>query len=335
MKILNLYIMKKDIKLKFFSIAFGLLISLILGEFVARIYFFGNATFSYSKINSFGILDNSNLIKYANSKELTYELLPNLNTKYKLVSFKTNNKGFRDSNHNLKLKSNTKRVAIIGDSFTMGTGVSQENLYVQKTAGLLNKSDSKNTFEFFNFGVSGYALNDYLTVLKNNTLKYNPDLIVIGFCASNDQFVLGTDYNLDNFTIKPKKNVFWNSYLKKLLNIKLNKKKANHIVYKKHQLQFVSDNFKKLKEILNAAKIKGIIYYLDLIYDSKRVNQIKAIAQENDLLFLDVSIFFKEKKINQYILNELDPHPNDEANNIFAKYLNDFILKNENLIFEL
>jgi hypothetical protein len=324
--------MKKQIVHKLFSIVFGLIISLFLAELVARVYFFGSAAFSYSSTNSFGILDNSNLIKYADSKDLVYELLPNLETKYKLKSFHTNNDGFRDRHHEL-LTNDSIRIAVLGDSFTMGTGVSEDYLYVQKTEELLSNSELKKPCELFNFGVSGYALNDYLTILSKNALKYKPDLVVIGFCASNDQLVLGTDFSLDKFTIKSKKNVFWESYLWKLIKIKTKKNNVKPIVYESHQLQYMSENFKKFEQILTKNNAKGLIFYLDLLYDETRVDQIKKLAKQNNLLFLEVSQYFKDKKLNQYILNELDPHPNDKANLIFAQYLKDFIIKNESRIF--
>jgi len=320
----------KQNKLKFISITIGLVISFFLAEVVTRIYFFGGAAFSYSKTNSFGILDNSGLLKYSTTEGLIYELLPNLDTKYKLVDFRTNQEGFRDKNH--ALETSSRKVAILGDSFTMGTGVAEEDLYVQQTKKLLSESDTKNSYEFFNFGVSGYALNNYINILQKNTLKYQPDLVVIGFCAANDHYELGNDFSLDDFKIKPKKNVFWDSYLKKLIQIKLRKKQAP-IIYQSTQMKYVNKQFEELQKLLKAHNIKGIILYMDLVYDAIRVSKIKELALQNDLLFLDTSHCFKNKDLNQYILNKLDPHPNNKANIIFAKQLKDFILKHEQVIF--
>ncbi|MHA7057582.1 SGNH/GDSL hydrolase family protein [Aquimarina sp. M1] len=321
----------KKLKLKFISIFLGLILGLFLGEIFSRIYFFGTAAFSYSKVNSFSLLDNSGLLQYSDTDGLKYELLPNLNTKYKLADFHTNNEGFRDRNHT----SNSKayKIAVLGDSFTMGTGVSEDEMYVIKTEEILNKKASDTIYDVFNFGVSGYALNNYITILKKEALQYDPDLVVIGFCASNDHYKIGTDFSLDTFRIKPKKNVFWDSYLKKLLQIKLFSPAYKPIIYESHQLNFVNDKFKELQQILEENNIKGLIFYLDLVYDPIRVQQIKELSIRNNLFFLDISILFKEKELSNYIVNELDPHPNGRANLIFAKALKDFILQNEHVIF--
>ena len=322
----------KQLKFKIISIRIGLLFSAFFGEIVARIYFFGGAAFSYSRTNSFGILDNSGLIKYSDSDDLVYELLPNLDTKYKLADFHTNTEGFRDRNH--EVNSNALKIAVLGDSFTMETGVSESAMYVTQTEILLNEQGQNTNYEVLNFGVSGYALTNYKTILERNALKYNPDLVVIGFCASNDHYRIGTDFSMDDFTIKPKKHVFWDSYLKKLLKIKLNSKTADPISYQPEHVQYIDEQFQTFQDIFTKNNSKGLVFYMDLVYDPVRVAQIKLLAKENNLLFLDISEFFQDKNLFTYIVNELDPHPNGKANKIFADKLSSFILANRNDIFK-
>jgi lysophospholipase L1-like esterase len=322
--------MKKH-KLKRVSIGIGILLRLFLGEIIARVYFFGGAAFSYSRTNSFGILDNSGLLKYSDSDDLIYELLPNLDTKYKLADFHTNAEGFRDRDHEVDL--NTKKIAVLGDSFTMGTGVYEEDMYVPSTENLLNELDQESKYEVFNFGVSGYALTNYKTILERNALKYNPDLVVIGFCASNDHYRIGIDFSMDDFVIKPKENVFWNWYLQKLLQIKLKPKTPEPVVYEPAHRAYIDKQFESFQDIFTKNNSKGLVFYMDLAYDPIRVAHIKELAEKNGLLFLDVSEFFQDKNLFKYIVNELDPHPNGKANQIFAERLSRFILANRNDIF--
>ncbi|WP_034061036.1 SGNH/GDSL hydrolase family protein [Lacinutrix jangbogonensis] len=321
----------KNLKFKIISISIGLLFSAFLGEIVARVYFFGEAAFSFSRTNSFGNLDNSGLLKYSDSEELVYELLPNLDTKYKLVDFHTNTEGFRDHHHSLS--SNTHKIAVLGDSFTMGTGVHEEEMYVPQIENKLNQLDPEFQYEALNFGVSGYALTNYKTILEQNALKYNPDLVVIGFCASNDHYQIGNDFSMADFKIKPKKNVFWDSYLKKLLIIKLNSKEAKPVSYDDKHTRYIDNQFKTFQDVFTKNNSKGLVFYMDLVYDPIRVAQIKLLAEKNNLLFLDISEFFQDKNLFQCILNELDPHPNGKANQIFANKLSNFILANRNEIF--
>ncbi|MFK7748042.1 MAG: SGNH/GDSL hydrolase family protein, partial [Kordia sp.] len=294
-------------------------------------YFFGGAAFSYSLTNSFGIADNSGLLKYSDSDDLVYELLPNLDTKYKLTDFKTNAEGFRDRNH--EINSNTVKIAILGDSFTMGTGVHEEDMFVSTTENILNKQDQERDYETFNFGISGYALTSYKKILERNALKYNPDLVVIGFCGPNDHYRIGTDFSLDNFTIKPKKNVFWDSYLKKLLSIKFNPQIIEPVAYEAVHREYIDKQFQEFQDIFTNNNSKGLVFYMDLEYKPVHVTEIRLLAEKNNLLFVDASEFFQDKNIFKYIVNELDPHPNGKANKIFAYKLSRFILANRNEIF--
>jgi hypothetical protein len=72
---------------------------------------------------------------------------------------------------------------------------------------------------------------------------------------------------------------------------------------------------------------------MDLVYDPVRVAQIRLLAEKNKLHFVDVSTFFQDKKLNKYIVNELDPHPNRKAKQIFAGKLSSYTFASRNDIF--
>jgi hypothetical protein len=49
-----------------------------------------------------------------------------------------------------------------------------------------------------NFGVAGYSTSQEYVVLKNNVMKYNPDLVILLF-SSNDVRFNSMDLSEDNF----------------------------------------------------------------------------------------------------------------------------------------
>ncbi len=101
-----------------------------------------------------------------------------------------NNYGIRNSEIDLARTPGVKRVVVLGDSFTWGLGVSENNRFTERAEAIL---DGK--FQFINFGVSGYGPIQYSLVL-DKALELKPDVIVIAFCLGNDF--------LDN--------VFWKRY---------------------------------------------------------------------------------------------------------------------------
>jgi hypothetical protein len=68
-----------------------------------------------------------------------------------------------------------KRVVVLGDSFTYGEDVSDEETYC---AVLAEQSPG---LEVINLGVHGYGVDQMLLYLKEEGLKYRPDVIVVGF----------------------------------------------------------------------------------------------------------------------------------------------------------
>lgn len=162
------------------------LFMLLIAEIIFRFYLFGWNSFSIEKMNSVHHLGTSSLVQPSPYSEMIYELKPHLNSYFKLAIFKTNAQGLRDKEYSIIKPKNSFRVAVIGDSFTMPAGVNIENAYHSLLEKKLNSEQAEVSYEFINFGVGGYNLRQYLGVLKYKALKYNPEMILIGFCPSND-----------------------------------------------------------------------------------------------------------------------------------------------------
>ena len=86
--------------------------------------------------------------------------------------------GMRQKEVNLKKKAGVFRIAFLGDSFVWGIGVLDEQRFTD-IIGLTPNVES------LNFGVSGYGPIQYL-ILADKIASFNPDLVVVAFCLSND-----------------------------------------------------------------------------------------------------------------------------------------------------
>ena len=162
----------------------------ILGlEQAYRFYLFGNASFSIQKMNSINGPGELGLYRQSNNPELIFELKPNLNTYYKLVEFKTNSAGLRDKEYSIAKPEDVFRIAVIGDSFVVADGVKIEDTFHSLLEERLNMEGGDITYQFINFGVSAYDLRQYFEVMKQKAKEYDPDLILVGFCPRNDQYI--------------------------------------------------------------------------------------------------------------------------------------------------
>lgn len=116
--------------------------------------------------------------------ETTYRYKSNFRGSALGAELNTNSLGFRGSEWSLDKNENTYRIALIGDSFAFGFGVSFSDTFGEQLSRILNdQSDTK--YEVLNFGVNGYNTIQEKSVLTNVALKYNPDMVIL-FPVSND-----------------------------------------------------------------------------------------------------------------------------------------------------
>lgn len=90
-----------------------------------------------------------------------------------------NSLGFRDREH--PSSSNSFRVVVLGDSYSMGFRVRQEDLY----ATILDQTPG---MDVVNLGITGYGTDQELLALKEYGLRYKPDLVILQFFSSNDVY---------------------------------------------------------------------------------------------------------------------------------------------------
>lgn len=100
----------------------------------------------------------------------------NPNLPYHVV---TNSFGLRNIEETKLIKhADTIRILAVGDSFTLGPYVNNQDTYPAKLEKYLRKEGVK--VEVLNAGVSGYTLKDELEYLEEKGLALKPDLIILG-----------------------------------------------------------------------------------------------------------------------------------------------------------
>ena len=97
-----------------------------------------------------------------------------------------NSLGFRDLEHHLKKKKGIFRLVVLGDSQTYGQLIQEEEkIYPRRLESLLNQGLKEPRFEVINFSKPGWGTGDEFSALLDHGLKYEPDLIFVGYW-SND-----------------------------------------------------------------------------------------------------------------------------------------------------
>ncbi len=99
---------------------------------------------------------------------------------YKGVTYTSNSRGLRGSETGYARTPGRARLAILGDSIVWGFGVRDGSTLVDYLERALQPA------EVINLGVAGYGTGQELMLLREEGLRYQPDLVVLVFTIAND-----------------------------------------------------------------------------------------------------------------------------------------------------
>lgn len=259
------------------------------------------------------------------------------------VNQSINPEGFRDTKDYKRADKKTKKIVVIGDSFSYGYGIKNIN---NRFSNLLEKTLNNEGYgiEIYNFGVQGANINEEKKLLKLAIEKVSPDLIIWQYFMNDIESEPTT--SLINFKQKTKemyKNPLFADLMERSyvfnffyyrLSPALNPKTANKTIYdgdlyrnKKEWIQFKKkiENFIfTLKE--NETQVVVIIFpYMNLIgsnypyFDIHK--KIVEVFKNKNIPAIDLLEIYLDYGSAKLIVNKFDYHPNEKANNLAFKEL--------------
>lgn len=109
------------------------------------------------------------------------ELLPSASIDFHGARFRTNQWGMRDQEYTLTPPPETYRIALLGPSFVMGSGVANDETFDHLLEVRLNAESGGGAprYEILNFGVAGYAAIQELYALEHKALAFEPDAVIL------------------------------------------------------------------------------------------------------------------------------------------------------------
>ena len=122
---------------------------------------------------------------------LEYVLRPGVNRENEVLesgikwSYQLNADGFRDDEFDVQ--SNQKRVLFVGDSYTFGWGVDQQEVLPYRLEQLLAGPPYAMDVEIYNLGVPGYNTLQEFHMLNQVLDRYSPELVLLGYVMNDAQ----------------------------------------------------------------------------------------------------------------------------------------------------
>ena len=101
------------------------------------------------------------------------------------VPYRTNSSGFRGPDYARPKPAGTFRIAVIGDSVAMGSGVPEEETYAARIEHALNNPPGPITYEVLNVSLAGLNATNVVEHFVAAGLSYEPDLILYGYTLND------------------------------------------------------------------------------------------------------------------------------------------------------
>ena len=169
--------MRAKILLSVGSVVFTLLVlELLLGRFLPQ------RTMNHVLSNRAGV--------YRASDVVLAELIPNVSAREREhegefdYAVQINSLGYRQAEFN-PAKTDQLRIVTIGDSFTFGDGVEEQETWPRALERAL-AGQAPRRIEVINAGVPGRWVDEYYLELKRRSLPLDPDVVIVGLFIGND-----------------------------------------------------------------------------------------------------------------------------------------------------
>ncbi len=200
---------------------------------------------------------------------------PNLNISFQGCDIKINSQGFRaDREYSLKNEKGILRIMCLGASPTFGWGVDFKYAYPRQLEEILRSNYKQYNFEVINAGIIGYSSYQGLLFLKNEILKYSPDIITVAYVINDvDRYRFFRSDGRPDKELQPlnpltvllkniyKKSSLYNLAEKWLLKLKDNMRftfVVNPVIGLPQARVSAQDYQHNLEEIIRIARDKGI-----------------------------------------------------------------------------
>ncbi len=330
---------------KFFLLLLGVIFTVGLGELFFRLSPEYSSKYDLKQYHASSTLQhslNKEYQEYRASALLGYERIPN--------SEDANSYGMKGKEYPIEKEKDTFRILVLGDSIT------EDHWYIESLEQKLNNDATlKCNFQLWNAAVGGYNVNQYTNYLKYKGLKYNPDMVIIGFCL-NDFNISNTvviykdragffEYYYPGYRLTARfpilnRYLFRHSYLYRGLIIRLenllatSEKQGDHTG---NSRRVVGLYFLRIaKKICTDRKIPivGIVFpylkpldeYMD--YERDEYSQMLKVLEELEIDFIDLTNYFKDKDLYALRMQENDYiHPCQEGHEVAAEAIYKYLIE--------
>lgn len=268
---------------------------------------------------------------------LVYELAPNLSLDFCESILATNEWGMRDRSYPKEKPPRTHRIAFLGASVVMGSGVENDQVFdelIEQRLAVENQGLSFDRYEVLNFAESGYSIIHQQVVLEEKVQQFDVDTAIYFGHTVDERVVLQHVKRMRRFDVEPPYPAL-NALLEEY-----ERDGTEHVTNADLQWELekkiLSWGYRRFAEQCRAGGIRPVWCYLQhpQRLTSKlipRMEEIIELAEESGCitLILDGQEIYPPARADELRLRPWDSHPNREGHERIASVLYDAMLEHE------
>ncbi len=254
--------------------------------------------------------------------------------------FQSNSFGIRDKNYSVKKPSGTHRIALLGGSYQMGTGVNNDQVFEAIVEERINKEGIDSNYkqvEIFNFAAGGYYLLQQVELTNTSVFQYDMNALI--YFAHTDERTKVVHF----FANSIKRNLPLKYPFLEKIKAESGAKLYMSIMHIRELLLPYGDEIMKwgYKEIADKCKANGVIpvwAYIETtteFVDNKEYSELKAYAESLGFVTLDLRNTYGKIDRKEIQISEWNTHPNVLGQRIIAEKFYNELKKNKTLIFKI
>jgi lysophospholipase L1-like esterase len=261
-----------------------------------------------------------------------HEHAPNRQARLMGVDFRTNSKGLRDREIPYERVPGKLRIAMVGDSITVGWGVPFDDMFSKRIERLYAAAGID--AEVINLGVGNYNTIQEVQAFLTAGVRYKPDVIVLNYFV-NDAEPLTPTHPPSALMRYCASCIFVAGRidgLKRQFFGKMDYAQYYLSLYGDGQSQGWRDSkaaIGRLADHAKANRVQLLIASLPELHDvanyrfQRITDLVRQAAQENGAAFVDLLPSLKDQPSAKLWVTPPDPHPNAFANELIARGLFD------------
>lgn len=260
------------------------------------------------------------LIQHSERPGVIYELKPSRRWEFKGAFTETNRHGFRGPDWAEAKGANTLRVVGLGDSVMFGWGVDQGATYMSLLERSLAGAIPGRAVEVLNCAVPGYNTSQELAVLEQQCLRFDPDVILVGYCLN--------DWVAPFFVKDPVKGgLIESSVLLKWIQER-GREGAQRYFDRYQGMDKTVQALKDLSRLARERKLPVVFFVAPTPHAERDADEaLRGLARELGFVNVEVTEALRRgHQLEDLVLSATDDHPNPAGHRLIAEALRPVLL---------